>query len=462
MSPDATPPADAVLVPAPAPSTALSPEPPPALTEAPHAFVAPRQLNLTPPVFLSAGYIGSFIGGANPATGHGAEASLIVHFSSDPGASIALGPVLQLQNYSEPNHLRFAGGAELAHVFCGLDVLYAYRSQAGDHAGTHGLSLGPYVTLLGIVHVAGRFTIALSPSDEAGFGNEYGITLGLKVPLLVHGNFFNVGHGRPCSIDGRAVAARLVEMPNDPASAGAQDDRRLRLQMDSLTARDRERLTSFWISVAEQEHASIVAFHRLSLALLAAGAPASLLVRAAEAARDEAEHAELARRISENLSARPFAFSPFAHALAPLPAMTPIALALSSLHEGCLAERTAARALQSAARESFDPALGDALTQMARDECAHAELAWTVLEYCLELDREPVAEALAAWLRESAPGLVRFDESEIPRGWGALSAAQQNELAADVWSETVLRVHSLLDANGDHYAAETRSNAGSA
>jgi hypothetical protein len=158
---------------------------------------APHRLRFRPrrsPVFLSAGYIASFVGGRNPSTAHGAEASLIAYLAADQG-SLGFGPVIQYQNYDHPNHGRLGAGVEAAWVFGGLELLYAHRNAAAGHEATHGLVLGPYLSLLGIVHVAGRFTFALSPSGQNGFGNEYGVTLGLKVPLLIAGDFWDFGRG---------------------------------------------------------------------------------------------------------------------------------------------------------------------------------------------------------------------------------------------------------------------------
>lgn len=185
----------------PPPDIAIAVEPGPAQTA--NALAAQGPLNryprrhYQPPIFVSAGYIGSFIWGDHPATAHGVEASLLAYLDSAPGETIALGPVVQYQSYSGPAHGRLGAGIGLAYPFCGLDVLYALRRETRDHATTHGLSLGPYLTFVGILHVAGRFTFALSPSDPSGAGNEYGLTLGVKLPLLISGDFFEFGSGRP-------------------------------------------------------------------------------------------------------------------------------------------------------------------------------------------------------------------------------------------------------------------------
>jgi hypothetical protein len=151
----------------------------------------PRQ----PPIFLALGYIGSVVGGANPATGHGAEISSVFYLPDRIDPRFGFGPVLQVQNYSSPSHLRVGAGLEVAYTLLGLEILYAYRHGERADADTHGLSIGPYLSLLGVLNVAGRFTFALSPSGAPGYGNEYGVTLGLKLPILLSGDLWGTSRG---------------------------------------------------------------------------------------------------------------------------------------------------------------------------------------------------------------------------------------------------------------------------
>lgn len=168
---------------------------------APRQFATPPHARpyyprpVTPATFLSGGYIVSFVGGPHPAMGHGAELSLLQYLARDPGP--AVGPIVQLQHYSTKGdgHLRLNAGAEFTLLFGGVELMYAYRGAFAEVEETHGVTIGPFLSLVGIVHVAGRFTIAFEPDGERNAGNEYGITLGLKVPALIAGDFFSFGGG---------------------------------------------------------------------------------------------------------------------------------------------------------------------------------------------------------------------------------------------------------------------------
>lgn len=371
----------------------------------------------TPATFLSGGYILTFVGGPHPATGHGAELSLLQYLQSDLGP--AIGPVLQLQNYSSDGHghARLNAGAEFALVFGGCELMYSYRGGFAGIEPTHGVTIGPFFSLVGIAHVAGRITIALSP-DERSAGNEYGVTLGLKIPVKVAGGFFNFGHGRPCA-DLRVALESIAPMP--------------------LVA-----LAEFWRRAAEAERTSVVAFERLALCLAERGAPPELLAECLSAAEDEARHAELARRRTERHANTSFAFDDHAAWLSGVVAPSFAELARESVADGCFGEGVAARILALAAEESADPELAAELAAVASDEARHAELAWAVVSHCLERDREAVMRELADWLQSSAPGTASLEDALLPRGHGALAPAQQTAISELVWSEVVLRLHGLL------------------
>ncbi len=61
------------------------------------------------------------------------------------------------------------------------------------------------------------------------------------------------------------------------------------------TAEEREALADRWTRDATYEHASIASFARVTLDLLALGAPAALVSGAQRAGLDEVEHARIAR-----------------------------------------------------------------------------------------------------------------------------------------------------------------------
>src|SRR5262249_8003152 len=62
----------------------------------------------------------------------------------------------------------------------------------------------------------------------------------------------------------------------------------------SLSAKTRARLAAAWLEIGRMEHASIAAFARFTLQLLAVGAPPDLVMAAQRAMADETNHAQLA------------------------------------------------------------------------------------------------------------------------------------------------------------------------
>lgn len=397
------------------------------------------------PVFLSVGYIASWVDGPHPASGSGVEASLL--FYPDDDSFIGAGPLVQYQAYGEPDHTRSAVGIELALPFVGVDAFYAYRSSAGGIAGTHGFTLGPYLSFFGVLHVAGRFNIALAPND--GWGNESGVTVGLKLPIPLSGDFWQFGHGRPFAIDGQKLTAALDYRGNSLLSECSSGGTRPTppARPSPQNAELQQLLGEYWLQVAQDEHASVAAFNRLSLSLLGLGAPLALLTRCQKAALDELRHARAAADIAEGWLGRPLAFAPLAGVERTEVDVDCATVAVDSLLHGCFAEGAAARVLTRAAREALDPVLSQTLKATARDEQRHAELSWAIVEYCLELAPARVRARLLEWFDRNMPRTEAHAEDGLPSGYGALSHAQCQDEQASAWAETSMRLHQLLELN---------------
>ncbi len=136
-------------------------------------------------------------------------------------------------------------------------------------------------------------------------------------------------------------------------------------------------LAAAWLADAQMEHASIAAFARATLELLAVGAPPSLIAGAQRAGLDEVEHA----RICFALAGR---YGAGERGPGPLPAVSPrsldvVGVAVSTFVEGCVGETIAALMATRAARRSEDVAVRSALARIADDETRHAELAWSTV-----------------------------------------------------------------------------------
>jgi hypothetical protein len=99
-----------------------------------------------------------------------------------------------------------------------------------------------------------------------------------------------------------------------------------------------------------------------------------------------------------------------------------------------VAEGVAADVARTASMAATDPVVRDALAMIARDEETHAELAWSVLEWCLETRgvRRAVAARVAKLDDELAPQLpdLRGFSAEQLAAHGVLDQAQIGALAA--------------------------------
>lgn len=184
-----------------------------------------------------------------------------------------------------------------------------------------------------------------------------------------------------------------------------------------LTAEDRAALAAAWTSDGLLEHASVASFARFSLALLAAGAPAELVALAHQAALDEIRHARLCFGLASAYAGEAVAPGPF-----PLGGELGLdadlaALAVSTVREGCVGETIAAVLAAEQLARATDPAVREALEQIAADEARHAELAWRTVAWAVRAGggrvRAAVARALDAALTGGcrAPGAATTGSS---------------------------------------------------
>jgi hypothetical protein len=160
------------------------------------------------------------------------------------------------------------------------------------------------------------------------------------------------------------------------------------------------------------EHASIAAFARFSLQLLALGAPPELVDACTQALADETEHTKLCFQLASAYAG---------HAIGPGPLDIGHSLEATSLDqvvelvivEGCFGETRAALEALEAADAATDPVIVAAYTRIARDEQRHAELAFRFVRWALaqggQLVRERVVAASDADFRTGsvARGVVR-------------------------------------------------------
>jgi hypothetical protein len=166
----------------------------------------------------------------------------------------------------------------------------------------------------------------------------------------------------------------------------------------------RERAAAEWLEDARREHASVAAFARFSLELLAFAAPADLVTESQLAGLDEVDHARLCFALASRYAGAEL--GPAALAMnGVVPAASLRESVLSAVLEGCIGETLAAARAQAALELSRDQPTRVVLRKIAEDETRHAQLAYRYVAWALT--REP---SLASEIEE----LVRRESSLLP------------------------------------------------
>jgi hypothetical protein len=251
--------------------------------------------------------------------------------------------------------------------------------------------------------VAGAEIVRVSPAKTA-------VLIGGLIVVLL-GAFLLVPHvsepmvGRALRVGGKIVASPLAD--TDGWRTGG-----LHPETRSLSPDARAAIAAAWARSAQSEHASVPAFSRLSLSLVALGAPARLVEGAHRAALEEIEHARLSFTLAEAYAAGvPVAPGPLAELLtAPAVTVTTLSeLACESLIDGCLLEGVAAAFVWAAHTRAVDPAVRQVLATIGRDEASHAELAWDVVTWCCEQSDADLRRRLMMLVRRQRPARPPVD-----------------------------------------------------
>lgn len=184
--------------------------------------------------------------------------------------------------------------------------------------------------------------------------------------------------GRPFLVDDVARVAG-TEARTDWLACGLEP------RLADLTPELRQRLSREWTRAAQLEHASIAAFARFLMELLAFGAPSELVAETVSAIEDERQHAELCFTL-----ASAYADQGLGPALLDVRgALETPSLARSlatAVREGCIGETVAALEASELAEHVADPLLRQVLERIAADERRHAELAWKFAHWALSQD----------------------------------------------------------------------------
>jgi hypothetical protein len=210
--------------------------------------------------------------------------------------------------------------------------------------------------------------------------------------------------GRPFLVAGLARLAKVTERSDYNAGSAAPD-------LSQLSGIESEVVGQHWLSAARMEHASIAAFARFQLQLLAVSAPARLVKATSKAMADELSHAQLCFALASAYLGRNVGPGPLdlrgampAHPSAPngsrtLGELNLIELVRTVVREGCIGETLAALEAEATLAHAMDPAVRSALTIIARDEQEHALLAWRFI----------------AWLANHDAALLDVVEAELER-----------------------------------------------
>lgn len=231
--------------------------------------------------------------------------------------------------------------------------------------------------------------------------------------------------GRPLSIAGQSRVSPPVRR-DDWASVG--DGLGVAASIDAGL---RAHLRDAWLADAAMEHASIAAFARFALELLAVGAPATFIARAHEAALDEARHAQICYALVRAYGGEPLGPGPLSLAGLSLGESLE-ALAVATVIEGCVGETIAALLLARQAEGCEDANLRRQIDSIAADEAAHAELAYSVVAWAIAKDGR-----LAGAVDEAFDRALSQLPVMPPQSFDAATLRARGRLDARTYRETV-------------------------
>lgn len=188
---------------------------------------------------------------------------------------------------------------------------------------------------------------------------------------------------------------RVLLPPITDAESWAKCTPALEMIPDAL----RPALAAQWRENGRTEHASVAAFGRLSLDLLALGAPPTLIACAQRDALDEVHHAQLCFALARSIDGAAHGPGAFVAVrdIRPLSGGRKLRLArlaVDSLIDGALHEGVSARVLARLAKRTDVVPIRALLKQLAADEGRHAAHGWDVVAWCVAEGGHDVIDAL--------------------------------------------------------------------
>jgi len=229
---------------------------------------------------------------------------------------------------------------------------------------------------------------------------------------------------------------------NAPALPTRDAWRELKSRGEALPEAARRVVVEHWTRAAQMEHASVAAFSRFSLQLLAVGAPPSLLEDAHHAALDEIKHAELCFSLATTYAGHAIGPGPLPVDERALIGWDLLSVAVSTVEEGCVGETIAALEARAAAELAQDDAVRAVELRICDDESRHAELAWRFVRWAAEVGGAAVRTALRDAFEqtiarfEGAAPLDSIHEQRL-EAHGILSERRKQLLRTRIMSEVI-------------------------
>jgi hypothetical protein len=161
-----------------------------------------------------------------------------------------------------------------------------------------------------------------------------------------------------------------------------------------LDVDERARLSVFWREAGAEAHAAVASYSMLSLQLMAIGTGPDLLFAAHQAAIDEVRRTRLCFALASAYAGEKI--EPTISSSAIELDGDAVALAQSTLRDGCIGAARRAQAASQAMSTEGDAAVAKVFGLIATDQAKHVAMSWDVVALCIETGGEPVKEALRA------------------------------------------------------------------
>jgi hypothetical protein len=233
--------------------------------------------------------------------------------------------------------------------------------------------------------------------------------------------------GRPWIVDGRARQAAR--------ESSATWSSTIDLEVATLDAETRVALADAWASEALSEHASVAAFTRFTIQLLALGAPRELVEASLRAKGDELRHARACFALASAYAGAPVGPGPLDIRGGLDDEMFDLdSVAQTLAAEGCIAETVSLMLLAAARDRARHPAVRAMLAAIVEEEEAHVLLAWEALAWMCR--RGTALAGVVAVFRDAEQHVgfgattERPGNAKVMREHGYLSAEERRDVAS--------------------------------